>query len=526
MNHMNGIRHRSLRFLGQKACRPQLLSLGPAVAFRILLCLMASGCGPPELELGGPGEQVAAGHFRGLEVAGTEDSSGFVLALRDPDPAGGLLTVAPLAGGRSCEVGRVESYRVEPGLGPVGPPSDNTDPRIAFFESIDESGRGVLRFADMDCHRPLPTLEDAESPRYLRPSDGEPAFFARTGAGDVYRLSPWEETSALMASDVSQFRPGYGDLWLVEGGQLVVRDASTGEELARVGSDVREFFLPCSQAEAAFVDATGLYVLQELTEPPVLVGTDACEVQCFYDSFLVFLSPCEQRRLVVHNLRTAEQIAYVEGVGSAKRVLDYHQPPGADWLFYVMGAAAHTTIGELWAVQPGNGPPTRVGSNGDLRWVNPDFEVGFFVLLDWDGEKGRLGVWTPGEGFTEIHGDVAEFFPQWNHIAVLGDYDGTVGTLLVLDDSDYGVKHQASGVPKGDFQFSWEERGLGYIDQYDTAQGVGRLRVYVIPLGQVEEVDQGVSEFLELTWPEWGILYIIGQGDRAGIWFQPVKIDL
>jgi hypothetical protein len=146
-------------------------------------------------------------------------------------------------------------------------------------------------------------------------------------------------------------------------------------------------------------------------------------------------------------------------------------------------------------------------------------------MLDMQDNLGRLGAWWVDQAFLEIAAGVSKFTTMYDRITVLTGSDGTTGTLSVLDPGDFSEDLLIEGAAASGWRYSYYAPALGYLDQYDPEHNVGTLNVWVVPTGDRDEVDQNVAEFLELYWPDWGVLYTIGTGDAAGIYFAEVKIE-
>jgi len=486
--------------------------------FALMVCLpgCASTCAP-DVTIEARGQKIALGKYAGLQVgrAGpSEDIDPFVLALRDPDESGGTLSVLPFGPGESCQLGRARTYSI-PGIRHTdGTTVTNPEVRLPFTAEED----GVLRFADLECNLHPPGLPDAVSVRPVIDHQSQliTGFLAEDRSRRLHFLDPWNEATWIVAEEVSAWVLYEQQLWLLESNQLVIRELD-GSEVARVGNNVTEFIPAWSRAEFVLVDGSDLYLLSDLARPPELLEAGACEPQLFSGSpaRLAFLSPCAQRRLVVLDLETRERTEYAEGVGAFREL---------DWLFYVTGPPGTGSVGELWAVPPGFSP-YQVGENGFLWGIGLLPPDRYLVTLDVADNRGRLGTWWPDREFEEIAADVSKFTTMYDRVTVLAGSDGFTGTLTVLDPAGFTEDLRVEGAAAGGWRFSYYAPALGYLDQYDQENRVGTLNVFVIPTGDHDEVDVNVSEFLELYWPAWGVLYAIGAGDSAGIFFAEVKVE-
>jgi hypothetical protein len=489
--------------------------------FVLLACLpgCASTCAP-DVTIEARGQKIALGEYAGLKVgrAGpAEDIDPFVLALRDPDQDGGTLSVIPFGGGEPCELGRARTYSIPGVPHPDGTTVTNPETRLPFIDEPD----GVLRFCDLDCQLHPPELPDAGTyqPIVDHASQLVTGFLARDSANRLYFLDPDNDVSRLIAEDVYTWMLHDNQLWLLEQTQLVVRELD-GTEVARAGTNVTRFLPSWSRGEVVLADGPDLYLLTDLAQPPELLEAGACEPQYLSTTppLLAFLSPCATRRLVVLDLDSKERSEYVENVGSFRQL--------NNWLFYVTGPPGTSSVGELWTVPPGFSP-YKVGDNGflwSIGFLSPDR---YLVMLDVVDNRGRLGTWWVDQEFFEVATDVTKFTTMYDRVTVLTGSNGITGTLSVLDPDDFTEDLRVEGAAVNGWRFSYYAPALGYLDQYDEESQTGTLNVWVAPTGDHDEVDIDVAEFLELYWPDWGVLYTIhgGDGAEAGIYFAEVKVE-
>jgi hypothetical protein len=484
----------------------------------LLACLpgCAATCAP-DVTIEARGQEIGLGKYRGLKVgrAGpSEDVDPFVLALRDPDENGGTLSVIPFGDGESCELGRVRTYSIPGVRHPDGTTVTNPEVRLPFTAEAD----GTLRFADLDCNLHPPELPEAG---FLQPvvdhqSQLVTGFLVTDWSNRLFFLDPWNDVTRLIAENVSAWILYNQQLWLLEQTQLVVRELD-GSEVARVGTNVTSFIPSWSRGEFVLVDGPNLYLLSDLAQPPELIESNACEPQFFSStpSQLAFLSPCSQRRLVVLDLETRERIEYAESVGAFRDL---------GWIFYVTGPPGTYSVGELWTVPPGF-DPYKVGDNGflwNISLLSPDR---YLVMLDVVDNRGRLGTWWVDQEFFEVATDVTKFTTMYDRVTILTGSNGVTGTLSVLDPDDFTEQLRIEGAAVNGWRFSYYAQALGYLDQYDEENQTGTLNVWVAPTGDRDEVDINVAEFLELYWPDWGVLYTIWSEDGDGIFFAEVKVE-
>jgi len=485
----------------------------------LLACLpgCASTCAP-DVKIDARGQEIGLGKYRGLKVgrAGpSEDVEPFVLALRDPDENGGTLSVIPFGEEEACELGRARTYSIPGVRQPDGTTVTNPEVRLPFIAEAD----GVLRFADLNCDLHPPELPDAGSVQPVVDHESEliTGFLAKDRSNRLYFLDPWNDATRLIAQDVSVWTLHQQRLWLLEQAQLVVRELD-GTEVARAGTNVTSFIPAWSRNEFVLVDGPDLYLLSDLAQPPELIESNACEPQYLSTTppLLAFLSPCATRRLVVLDLDSKERSEYADAVGSFRQL--------NDWIFYTTGPPGTSSVGELWTVPPGF-EPYKVGGDGflwNIGLLPPDR---YLVMLDVADNRGRLGTWWVDQEFFEVATDVTKFTTMHDRVTVLSGSNGVTGTLSVLDPDDFAEHLRVEGAAVNGWRFSYYAQALGYLDQYDEENQTGTLNVWVVPTGDRDEVDINVAEFLELYWPDWGVLYTIWSKDGDGIFFAEVKVE-
>src|SRR5262249_7905563 len=154
----------------------------------------------------------------------------------------------------------------------------------------------------IDC-RPL-TLQIADVKRselwtIYDDSLAKPTYVALTRDQHLIFADPWSESEHLIASAVSAVAPVDAGLWLIEGGQAVLRDPK-GEQLARIGRDVQEISI-FDEETIAFVDADGLSLFDR-DNGKKAIAKDACgprSLNGFSVETVAYFSPCDARRFVI-----------------------------------------------------------------------------------------------------------------------------------------------------------------------------------------------------------------------------------
>jgi len=65
--------------------------------------------------------------------------------------------------------------------------------------------------------------------------------------------------------------------------------------------------------------------------------------------------------------------------------------------------------------------------------------------------------------------------------------------------------------------------GVAYIENWDPTLQQGHLAFRELTLDARTDISDEVRDFQEVKWPSPGIMYVIWNGDRAGIWVAKAK---
>jgi hypothetical protein len=212
-------------------------------------------------------------------------------------------------------------------------------------------------------------------------------------------------------------------------------------------------------------------------------------------------------------------------------------PPGAraDLLAYLDLSGE---LGRLVAWQQDG--TTRDLATGVWRWSRwiPDLFGERSFLANFDGTAGDLiTVCRKGSCATDPPDApaVVRRVPKPGNLAVgddasgrpvlmLGDFDGTVGALYYAASTS-GARQPfaaiAQRVPPERFALlsKYLFKGAVYLADYDSASMTGRLEYRSFELDAVGTIAPGVSEFLEVPLPDFGLLY----ATQDGIWYARSK---
>jgi hypothetical protein len=547
------------------------------------LVALLTSCGYAEVatELGpnnksrieGPGVRLADGSFRKLRYV--VDLDAWYLCA-DTD-AGRALTVFNVLGQRQCEIPGVSSYSL------YYRPESSPPRVIPYLAAVDKAtGRGTLKFANMDCQPyalEVPNAElplDSSSPRGFAVKSGTDLVFVDpvNGAQRSLVQNPWQIERAATPTD----QPG----WIVRDDTQVVLFDSDWNERARLGDQANNLL-----NNLYFIDRAGLERIDAAVATATLVRADVCSVaNRLWDTpaTLIYYSPCADKKLVVWEPSTDE---LVEPAVSAEPGRARFLTVGSErWLFFLRDVDGVTG---LFALKP-DGTELSIGQRADLDWTQwneyqagspPQARADLLALLDLTGETGRLVTWLPdgttrelasgvwrssrwvpdlfGErsflaNFDGTAGDlmtvcrrgscptdppdvpvVARRVPKpaslvigddasGRPVLLLGEFDGTAGNLFYAPSTS-GARQPfgpiAQGVPPDRFALlsKYLFPGAVYLAGYDSVSETGRLEYHSFDLEAVGTIAQGVFEFLEVPLPEPGLLYAAADG----IWYARSK---
>jgi len=482
--------------------------LGVVCAFAAALLPACSGC---QVELVRSEEAHAEGLYRGLVVGGSEAEGAFVVAQHERAPGDEELVLTSLADDekRTCSMGKALRYSTIPQL---------FGDRSAHVLTIDGNPgdvSGDLRIFDASCVERVRVPSVVAGMKWMTDENYVfEGYAAQTTSGEIVAIDPWTESVKTIAEGVSFWTYAGGRFWLIQDGSLVLRDRE-GNILQTAGEGVTELVVSFGGDEAAYVDAKGLWVMKPGDPGPTAIPTAGAPCKPEYLSTtppsLAYRDDCAASVLAVRDRTTGDTRVFASGVTS---VISFGGAP-MSWLFFEREEPGKKR--ELWAV-PGAGAPVLVGTDPRPRRAAWRRQTGFLVMLDYDGAAGTLGQWSLEGGFSPILENCAGYLGKGNgHFATLVDAEGDVGTLVVFDEETLVEALRAPGVHRWAPRFSFQAPALGYIRDWDDALGAGDLGVWISANGQQIEVDTGVSEFQELSWPESGILYAVRTPGRAGI---------
>jgi hypothetical protein len=212
-----------------------------------------------------------------------------------------------------------------------------------------------------------------------------------------------------------------------------------------------------------------------------------------------------------------------------------------DMLRVVVAYDGATRAGELmlWKEQPPQQPDaadaprllapvgwTLQGSDEELEALPNVAEISSLgVLANFDGTSGDLfRVDFSSEPISAQL--LARGVPMNGHRgdALIRDFDGVTGELVVFDSETEELQPIANGVGREGYGFAVQFDAVIYLANRNPQDGTSTLEVTLLETGDVFEVDQGVVESREVGIPGPGILYSVAKPeDEAGIWFAGAR---
>ncbi|MFC1641138.1 hypothetical protein ACFL5O_00405 [Myxococcota bacterium] len=541
-----------------------------------------------------PGQRMLSGRFRDTWLDGSDAGGGFVTAVDSDD----VLNLVSLPGGERCEVGPVAYYsplevRTTSGVVTV----------VAYLRDLDEAGRGALGFVGTDCTDWFTELKHAAFP-HLVGTDGLLVLDRRDAQDALVVVDPWNRTTRELAPAVRELqRTQNGHFWSLEGDELVVRQPDFAEVWRM--PEVTQFLLMGDQ-RAGVIRAGELGIVGQLNPDDwQLVASDVCFVHSADLGpseelhFLSYATGCDAPELFLYSLplqrsfpwflpgtESSQPTAFTPGA-EPQVIIDWRTPPYRAFLLTDLEPKPGPLVGnERYEGRRGSvwggffDPDTegelqleRIGDGAQLRHDALAGEPAPRMVIDHDGQSGRLVQWQPGHEPTELARGVsalvrdltiadydgqvgnllaleasetrllargvpslrgAERYTDFEQqrLAVLSEYDGTVGSLTLWFDASksggnaLGVQPVtvARGVPLWGYHLYAQFPGLAYLRDFDVTSNTGTLEVRFLRTRDTFVRKQGgVSEWHRTNWPAAGIIYTVPDGPDAGVWHAKLK---
>lgn len=495
-----------------------------------------------------PGQRLQAGERFGHQVVSSETGNRYVVA-RTPARE---LSIFNLATQHECTIPDVVSYdRFE---------FEGLPTMIAVLMGAPESQTEV-GFSDFECRLndvrlPFNSVDDLDA-RLVSSAEAPSsvALLLRLPNSAITLIDPWSGYERVVEPNATS-APVFalGSWWWYVGGQLV-RNDRTFAPVATLGTTVREMtFSVGDTEELAFVDRTPdgdqLYVARPPEFEAELLETDACGIGYAAGRVLFYFQPCESRTLVMQDRTTGEARVVASDVvrgrgGAAARLVN------DQGLLYLTNPDPLAGRGTLWLAREDGSEPVAIGENAPLSQFRFTPDGGLITFVDSDGTSSRLIYWKDGTATT-----IAERALQLGTRSVIANYDGVVGdlmrlgpdfsvelvanrveprsfvgnaflrdfadgtgTLVVMDEDSGELEPLASGVPPQAYRFGVQFEGMILLGNRDAATNTYSLIVRLFDSGQTFEVNKGVTEFAEVSFPSRGVMYNSLSSDQPGIWF-------
>jgi hypothetical protein len=482
--------------------------------------------------------RLSEGSHRIVALIVTDEPRGYVLTVRDAGTTHAVLVITPLDDAdASCDAGPARDVTL---VSPIALDSGPHFMRADGALRVMDAERGVdgpfdshrLWHVDLECNSRPPMLEGVAE---LGHASAVPVW-ARTVAGDLWALDVDAGERSLIATDVTQFlhgRLGEG-MWTVESGQIVRRDHEDGRELARNGSGVmRIVHVGHDPSAYAFETDEGVHVADDLDAEPRLLEPGGCGVDWRrggpeLESLLLMWSPCEERRLVFHDLVQGERWAYGADMGFL--MVLHGDGSGPPWLMLATGAEEafrHTpaSVGAaplhaVWVAEP-SGEPTQVARHVVRLLSHIRGGPARMALLGETEGTVSAAQLQHGEGLSVVATGLADLWSTTLAFTRM-EAGGAVGDAARLDWETGALDPLGTGVPARSVRR--ERIGENFVDVYvrhadpQTLAGVLEVRD---PSGHREVIAADVVQHRYVTWPRAGFVYTAESSLRQGLWFVP-----
>jgi hypothetical protein len=412
---------------------------------------------------------------------------------------------------------------------------------------VTEAGIGPrpLRLLEPGCHWANVSLDDVASWAFMFEvtEEGDThrhVLFARTVTGELWRLDASAGEAERIATGVthlerrfqsSEAPPG---VLTVEGGEIVLRSAQ-GHEEARYGTSVTSVSSGFGSGQQhVFADAEGVHFMEEEQANPILVEADACLPSLRYP-LLFALSPCDERRLVVHDLSRDERHEYMDDVSG---VLSFGRPdpelPPEVILATGAQAAASGLLtplaGPHEAVWLARSPDETILVAEGATLLSPMFpypvseSVQTDLLLALQGaDTWTVARFSVEEGLEVVREGLEDVRRSMGATHVYTSRDENLVDVARLDPDSGDLEPVLTGVPAvpspriSQHSVLGERASLVYIRDADPETLAGTLEVRH-ESGEVELIDHGVTSFALPG--EWSglVAYTVVEGNRTGLW--------
>jgi hypothetical protein len=480
-----------------------------------------------------------------------------------------------------------EGCGVSPNAGTwlMGKPEPAPFRLLPYLESIDDRGRGRLRFTTLDCDVQSIAIEDAGRP-YPRTFDQ--GYLVPTKQGYTF-VDPWAGESYEVAERL-QRQLVWSDAVLIWADDKLMSFSEQFEPKDELGDAV----VAAVQVGNNFLieDAGGISAVwfdrEELTLTSELLLADACGLQgssitsrSEVGAWVVLQLPCgNPRPSVLHLdgesfdiLENLELPLEVDSRNGRVLVVGSGETDDPRQVFFLhMTEVDEEGLGRLWGSAT-DAEPILIGEHADLdtlflepsdsewagvaqvnyqllgdvwthdwihfRWdgtTEPVAErvvrntASGEVLVNFDGVAGDLPLWG-GEELTIIAEDVppyageASSFTSPRRHARVDQFDGVTGRVVLSNDNNYPALWDplGTGVTPESLRFTWFMPAVMFLENWDAETTTGSLVAYNYELEARTTIAEGVSSFDLTSYPWDGVIYAVPYGKRRGVWFSKAK---
>ncbi len=532
----------------------------------------------------GASRQVVKGQYASPIVDPWDDRGPVIIAFEYTDGAPHL-AMRPEDGSKGCDTGVAYSSVVRDKLpnrmqlvaykGPAEPGKPGSEPLIFVDHDCNAYGEPIVGGY-------LPDILYPDPPGYLAKVV---VSVDATTTTQYWVVDPWSATSRVLASNVTWYSvldKVEHVVGVVDGGHLKVFDGKQ-KQVADVGNAVTEVLFVSGYTGPLYTVDGGIVRRYKSTSDtsPIEIAQDVCQVSQDGTSAIYFYSPCSERKLQRYRLDAGQATAIDTRVSS---IISTRPKTGSANVYVLYTKPGNPSGQDLWLYSPDTDPALVLSNFNRMYDWTPPPSLDVMAMVNADADIGSI-IRHNSAGDTPVLDSVSVKFSQgvlanFDTTALVGDlyyppqlgstpelaargvpYVDQVSPVVspTLDPSDpqpeilqYGSAvitnategigdlqlmrmpsptsqgpaqpvTLASGVPTGKLGFFEHMTAIGYIENWDKKLRQGHLVVKELTLDAITDISDEVQDFQEIQWPSEGIMYVIWNGDRAGIWVAKAK---
>ena len=568
------------------AVRNLKYSIPTLITSMFLASLMLAGCdlgqglidnsnaltSPEPVLLDQPGRQLAEGSYRDLVIDGSVDKGGYVLAIEETRESEPQLLILPYREDKGCNVKNTTSFarvasRVDielPGL-------------VAVQESVDQNGKGPIRFVGFDCEDKIPAVSSAALPTLLFPIEAPEGVLLLESNQILSLIDPRRLERVEIARNVTSASVARQRLYTIENGRLVIRDA-TRTVIAELGKNVEEFTTQAAQTLGiAYRDEEGLFVWQD--DQTTLITPNGCGLSANSNQLITSYLDCEKKQpllliggellsdaaqylvltgppnsghfelwLPLGNKGSTQQdlslAIMLESSGSSIEPTSALRPLDVEFFSFAKNTRKKQgyyyqnldsvegdllqlrrdekgmpknfeVLAERVAQLPGNSPFSPAGV---LINFDPDKSTGQLVRLQQKKDDPFFIVQTPMAIGVPLQ--LHQFDLENSRQAFVSDINKGVGQLVISQEEE--MQRVAQSVLPDTLQLMTEPAAVVYLGRSKSDSKLA-LRAWLINDELELVISPNVEEYRIIPWPSPGLLYSVPTGADAGIWLSKAR---